>query len=446
MSFSRKKLFPVLIIIFALCASLFSGCGAKIEPQQGDGAGTDNSAAVTPEAQNTEASPEPAQTEATASAEPGGEAENKAASEPVKDDAVHVSSVEEFLDAIAPNAKIVVEPGKYDITAFTDELMMKPSVDDWRENHKYLELRECFDGVEVVVKNAGGMTISGTTEIPEDTEFTIDPRYATVLSFENCDDMLIEYMKFGHTENGSCMGDVLCFSNCADIRLNTLDLFGCGVYGLTATNGCGDISVYNSYIHNCEFGPFDIYNSRGNFVFRKCVMKGSGSGGVFQDIPGATLKFAGCSFGENETNSLYFWNEESVSFENCTWSEITQYPDYGEGYNGYYEEPDYNPDFSALKIAPTDESYLASYIWYGLEDTEEGMPVLNFRYDGTAELTNFHHDTLYPNWRLENEYAGVLEGDGISGSFTLYYNPELEDSNTWLYVKIGDYSMWMFCF
>ena len=49
MSFSRKKLFPVLIIIFALCASLFSGCGAKIEPQQGDGAGTDNSAAVTPE-------------------------------------------------------------------------------------------------------------------------------------------------------------------------------------------------------------------------------------------------------------------------------------------------------------------------------------------------------------------------------------------------------------
>lgn len=449
MSFNGKNRFIILAIILAVCVSLFSGCGAKVE-QTGDNTGADVSAAASPEAQDGEANAEAPQQDGEVNAEApqqGGDepAQTDADTQPAPakaDTATHVSSVGELLDAIGPGAEIIVEPGKYDITAFLDELLAKPSSDDWRAEHEYIELRECFDGVEIAVKNAEGMSISGTTDFPEDTEFTVDPRYATVFTFINCDDTLIEYMKFGHTENGSCMGDVLCFDNCADIRLNTVDLFGCGVHGVSAMNGCGNISVYNSYIHNCEFGPFDFYNSRGSFIFKKCVMTGSGSGGVYQNIPGSKLRFVECSFGENETNSMYFWSEPDVSFENCSWSEITQYPDYSDGYA--YNDRKYIPDFSELKVAPTDKEHLESFFWYGVEDTEEGMPILNFNYDGTAVLTNYAHDSLNLTWTLENEYLGTFEGDGISGSFTLYYDPLSESENTWLYVKIGDKSMWMF--
>ncbi len=430
---NKIRLFA-LIMVIAFSLAMFSGCGVSAEPQEQPDTAAENNQGETPSAENPGGKEDPSAAETPD--------ENGQTQAPSKEDsATHVSSVGELLDAIGPGAEIIVEPGKYDITAFLDELLAKPLSDDWRAEHEYIELRECFDGFEIAVKNAEGMSISGTTDFPEDTEFTIDPRYATVLTFINCDDTLIEYMKFGHTENGSCMGDVLCFDNCADIRLNTVDLFGCGVHGLSAMNGCGNISVYNSYIHNCEFGPFDFYSSRGSFIFKKCVMTGSGSGGVYQNIPGSKLRFVECSFGENETNSMYFWSEPDVSFENCSWSEITQYPDYGDAY--YYDRK-YIPDFSELKVAPTDKEYLESFFWYGVEDTEEGMPILSFRYDGTAELTNYAHDTLILNWTLENEYLGTFEGDGISGSFTLYYDPLSESENTWLYVKIGDKSMWMF--
>ena len=46
----------------------------------------------------------------------------------------------------------------------------------------------------------------------------------------------------------------------------------------------------------------------------------------FEYSEDASLTFKKCTFGEQESNNWYF--DEYATFEDCVWSEITEYPDY----------------------------------------------------------------------------------------------------------------------
>lgn len=264
----------------------------------------------------------------------GPAAADTGAGAPEADGSIHVHSMEELLDAIAPHANIVIDPGHYNLSETIKDLRDLAIYDTWDEEHPYITLRDCFDGPELVIQDADGLDIRGGSEDPADTELVVDPRYATVLNFERCADPVVAYLTIGHSDGGDCEGNVLSFKACSGIRLNTVDLYGCGVIGIEMNEKSSDLYVFNSTIRDCEYGPFDISNSSGEIVFQDCVMTGNGWGGFYDDFGGSVLRFSGCTFGEMESNEWFF--RDDIVREDCVWSEITQYPDY----SGMEEYPD----------------------------------------------------------------------------------------------------------
>ena len=176
-----------------------------------------------------------------------------------------------------------------------------------------------YDGVEITIRNADGLSIEGGTGDPADTELVTDPRYAAVLNFDNCREPRLSGMTMGHTERGDCSGNVLNFNECSDVRLENLDLYGCGVCGVGAV-GCTNLYVSDCVIRDCEYGPFFICNNIGDIVFSDCVLSGSEGGGYYGGYEATScLTFLRCTFGKEESDMWYL--REDADKEECTWSE-----------------------------------------------------------------------------------------------------------------------------
>ena len=241
------------------------------------------------------------------------------------EEVIHVSSTEEFLEAIAPGTTIFVEPGYYNMSEYLEEVYTWKGY-DWNEEHPYVKLEYCYDGVEVVIKNADDLTIMGDTERLADTEIVVEPRYAAVLTFYNCCDLSLSFLTMGHTETGACSGNVLNFYGCKNITLSAMDLYGCGVYAIETAKGTGDLYVYSSTLRDCSDGSLAITEAVGDFEFRDCTFTGSYCGGYYQNSADSELYFYNCIFGEEETDTWYYWSD--IHTINCIWSEMSQYSDY----------------------------------------------------------------------------------------------------------------------
>ena len=263
--------------------------------------------------------------------------------EEIPEETLQVNNVQELLEAIAPGATIVLSPGYYNLSEYTEEIWATEG-EEWNQNHQYVKLRECFDGgVEVVVQNVDDIFIIGDLESDTVTELVVETRYGAVLNFEDCNNVSLNGLTMGHTQAGACDESVITFSNSMDISLSAMDLYGCGMYGFTAKDESGNIYIQNCTIRDCEAGPFYITEPVGKYEFRNCWLNGSFGGGYYEPSEEAELIFAECNFGQNETNYWHF-NQDAV-FENCYWDEITEYYPgitlhLSEDGTGYYESED----------------------------------------------------------------------------------------------------------
>ena len=151
-----------------------------------------------------------------------------------------VSSVDEFLAAIGPERTICLEPGFYDLSL---------SPDYGTACGEYWYWAECYDGYELVISAVSGLRIAGSVER---TEIATQPRYANVLRFENCKNITIDSLVLGHTpEPGSCSGGVLYLKNCSNVSLNSSNLYGCGIIGISAIN-CKSVHAKDCRIYDCS--------------------------------------------------------------------------------------------------------------------------------------------------------------------------------------------------
>jgi len=420
----QKPLFALLLALTLLTAA---GCGAQ-QPSR------------TPVPRATPA----AATEAPAATEPislpGG---------PEPEGAVHVRSVEELLDAIAPDTEIILEPGTYNLSEYVDELLRQTSYDRWSEQHPNIFLRDVYDGAEVVIQNADNLSISGATDDPADTELVLDARYGTVLCFENCADPVLRYLTLGHSDGGDCSGDVLSFCGCSGVRLNTLDLYGCGVYGLQASEGTSDIYVFNTTLRDCAFGPLDISACHGEITFQDCVLTGSGWGGYYWAEADTKLTFSGCTFGQQESNAWFF--RDDADFVDCTWSEITEYPDYGDDDYEEWEGP-FDPD--ALRHIPLDDETLSDSYWLGFLriDPESGqqdyLDYLDFQLILDADhigTLDWEGESMPLTWSLSSPYSAYLETPEGDFYLTLYVPDNDEELPAiWLQLSQDNIAYWFY--
>ncbi|MBO4915033.1 MAG: right-handed parallel beta-helix repeat-containing protein [Oscillospiraceae bacterium] len=425
-----------VVLSVVLSLALLTGCAKKAAET------VSQPAAQTPAAQGTQAESSPAVV-----TEPA----------PEPDMAVHVSSVKELLEAIAPGAEIVIEPGRYNLSEFFANYPNVRDLDLWNEEHKYVRLLSVFDGAELMIEGVDGLSISGGSGDPLATELVLEARYGTVLNFHNCKNISLSGLSLGHTEGAYCSGDVVSFDATRGVTMDSMDLYGCGVYGIECNDFAGDISVTNSSIHDCSDAAIEVYNAVGKYSFTDCRFTGSGWGGTFDPSDNtASLSFTRCFFGEWESNCWYFAEEDYISFEECDWSEITSYPDYSYMEDELSFDPGVMTQVS-LVDAPLPDTFWHGYITvdpqsgetreldlFGVTDKPDDYVFLGFSPDGTGEFT-YLGETRRFDWNyIDGETACVALDD--ENAYVSCCRMPLSDGRThdWLMMQYRNMLIWFF--
>ena len=371
---------------------------------------------------------------------------------------VHVSNMEQMIENIAPDTQILLAPGRYNLNDTLTELYAREG-GHFNESHEFVYIDEAYDGLELVITGVSGLSIASESGSVADTEIVTDPRYANVLRFENCLDIGIMSLTMGHSNTGDCAGDVLHFIQCSDIVLSGLDLYGCGVYGI-GTSECARLACFDSTIRDCKNGSLELYNAQSRQMFLNCVMTGSGSGGYFYADDGSDgeFYFYRCTFGERESNSLAF--NDRITAEDCSWSEITEYPDYSEESqkDGAY----FVLDTTRLKVAAFDAQVLMAeeyYILYEIVnktsgevsfETSDDVRFLTFEEDGRGCFWTDNEKGRPFNYEMDSAYSCAISfDDGDKASLGLYADqggalPDSKEGSIWLALYLEDEVLWCY--
>ena len=189
---------------------------------------------------------------------------------------VTVTNADEFLAAIGPNTEIVID---------TETIDFSTAKDYGGGPKKYYRWEDIYDGPALVIAGADNLTIRSKDGKTKNHTISAVPRYANVLTFLNCDNLVLSGFTAGHTqEPGACVGGVLRFQNCTMISVDNCGLFGCGTLGVDA-EACTSITLRSSEIYECSNGGVQMLDTTG-ITIEKCT---------FRDLGGNNLMLSGCS-------------------------------------------------------------------------------------------------------------------------------------------------------
>ena len=189
---------------------------------------------------------------------------------------VTVTNADEFLAAIGPNTEIVIDAEVIDLST-AKEYGGAPK--------KYYRWEDIYDGPGLVIAGADNLTIRSKGGKTKDHTINAVPRYANVLTFINCNNLVLSGFTAGHTqEPGVCAGGVLYFQNCEFISVDNCGLFGCGILGVQA-DACTGITLRKCDIYECSNGGVSMCDTTG-ITIEQCT---------FRDLGGNNLILNGCS-------------------------------------------------------------------------------------------------------------------------------------------------------
>ena len=159
---------------------------------------------------------------------------------------VYVSTVDQFLAAIASDTVIKLEGEYFDLSQATDYGAYGSDSYYWVN---------AYDGPSLVINGVQNLSIIAES----DCTIAAIPRYADVLSFINCENISLRGFTAGHTEEpGACSGGVLSFKNCRGVAIDSCHLYGCGILGIHAYD-CSELNVANTEIYDCSQGAIALY-------------------------------------------------------------------------------------------------------------------------------------------------------------------------------------------
>lgn len=210
---------------------------------------------------------------------------------------VVVSSVDDFLAAIASNRTIYLESGSYDLTRATG--YGKQNVSD---AYTWIEVN---DGYGLSIQNVENLSIIG--HHAGDVAMITEPRYANVLSFIDCSNVSICGITAGHSQGpGFCSGGVLYYESTANAKVTESVLYGCGTLGVDALD-CENLQFEQCSIQDCSLGGVNIARSR-NVTFAHCQMVNCGNtlpaNAMISVDQSDQIVFNHCIISGNTTNRL----------------------------------------------------------------------------------------------------------------------------------------------
>ena len=261
------------ILIAILMCTMLTGCAYKSDPKEIASTPTDGLETIAP---SIESLTEPTAAETEVPTEPTvpfvvqikpviTETQNQ----------VTVTTVDEFLAAIAPNTEIIVEAELLDLSKATGY---------GKTNGDYYYWAEAHDGPELYIAEVSNLTIRGAGNDHTVNVISSVPRYSNVLNFFNCANIMVKGLTVGHTEEpGYCLGGVLFFMNSQDILVEDCGLFGCGTLGVKADSS-KNIQIINNDIYDCSVGGVELTNCDDVNV----------DGNTFRDLGGSEFRVYGC--------------------------------------------------------------------------------------------------------------------------------------------------------
>ena len=167
-----------------------------------------------------------------------------------------------------------------------------------------------FDGHQLTVVNLRNVTISGS----DDCHIVVDPAYAYVLNFVQCENIRIENVTMGHTAEGYCTGGVVGMYRCSGMEIDSCDLYGCGAYGLVADT-TRDVTMTRTIIRDCSYGIMQLFGCSGA-TFSECSFyRNREYSLVTVDAGCSDVLFEACRFFENR--GLLFDLQSRIQLRSC---------------------------------------------------------------------------------------------------------------------------------
>ena len=154
---------------------------------------------------------------------------------------VQADTVDALLAAIAPNTTVYLADGVYDLSNAVNYGAYGG------ENYHWVNM---YDGPGLVVRDVANFHIvSGGAD---KVFLHASPRYADVIAYEWCENVSVTGVTLGHAEApGECCGGVLRFTDTDTVTVRDCGLFGCGVFGIDATD-CRAFTVVDTEIYDCS--------------------------------------------------------------------------------------------------------------------------------------------------------------------------------------------------
>jgi hypothetical protein len=224
---------------------------------------------------------------------------------------IQVSNVRQFLEALGSNRIIELNPGKYRLSegviTNSEGVPYAPAEGVW------------WTSVD------GGLAFSGFTNLTIRTaksgkfpELIINDPYAYVLSFVDCNNIVIDGIKAGHSVKGYCEGGVFGFWNSSAITIKGAAMYGCGAEGLLLSN-VENMTVINSSIYECTYQIMSIYGSR-NISFENCTFHNNKEYDLVQVYDTRNLFFFDCTFKDNRGFNMFRVTEPKITVSRSVFS------------------------------------------------------------------------------------------------------------------------------
>lgn len=217
---------------------------------------------------------------------------------------VYVSTVDELLAALAPDTRIVLADGTYNLTEASDYGTEGKEYYTWedRSDNWFREPEE--NSFELCLQNLENCCITGS----RNAEIVTVPRTAAVLYARNCSGLVLSGFTAGHTVMADpCEGEVIRLVECPDAWVEDCSLYGCGTWGVDAT-GCDNLTVTGCDIHECSSGGV-AFGGCQNTLLSNCLLRNCGyrdnAFSIVYIYDCKDLRVIGCDIYENRTDVLF---------------------------------------------------------------------------------------------------------------------------------------------
>ena len=292
---------------------------------------------------------------------------------------VTVSNAEELLAAIASDTKIILEPGKYEITSET-------RTESWGS---YTVSRNLY------ISNINNLEIYGNGQ----AEIVLDNGYISVIKTYNSSNIVFDGLTVGHdVPQYGCEGEGYVFetSYSSNIQINNCDIYGCGVYGIYTRN-CLNLTITNSIIRDCMAGIALVYNdiqfNRCSFLrnaYNFCLANTDSAFSVHRSNETISVICNDCNFTDN-SNTTFASDNINVITNNCDfvnneWDKEAPLLKAKVTYNIHWDWTEPKISFEIVPTNPDD--------FYAIFDKRLNLQLYLAEYDDYGRLINVSTDVF----------------------------------------------------